>query len=173
MKICTKRGAEKDDSCFPLNGSGKLRPQCKTCKNKYDLRYGRTHVAESKAYNAAYRKKNLAAIKAAKKEYYEENRAAIIQRGKEYTKRNFDKIRHAERKKKYGLTSEQFQNMFAEQCGRCAICLTPLARPHVDHNHATGRVRGLLCAKCNCGIGQLQDSPDLLLAAALYLERHV
>lgn len=72
---------------------------------------------------------------------------------------------------KYGITPEQFLAMVEKQEGRCAIC-TRTRLLHVDHRHSDGKVRELLCFKCNAGIGQLEDNPELLRAAALYLERH-
>jgi len=72
---------------------------------------------------------------------------------------------------KYGITSADYERMLAEQSGLCKICedvMSPL--PHIDHDHTTGKVRGLLCARCNRGIGQFRDAPKLLLAAVAYLE---
>lgn len=55
---------------------------------------------------------------------------------------------------RYGLTLEDYDAMLADQCGVCALCLRdPGYRLHVDHNHETGEVRGLLCAKCNAALG--------------------
>lgn len=74
---------------------------------------------------------------------------------------------------KYGITEAQFRGLFEEQDGRCAICRTQAAMPTdlvVDHNHANGEVRGLLCYACNSGLGLLKDSPDVLDAAMAYLE---
>jgi hypothetical protein len=73
------------------------------------------------------------------------------------------------RLKKYNLTKEQYDEMVAEQEGCCAICKVEQDGLHVDHDHATLRVRGLLCMKCNTALGLLQDSPDNLQRAIKYL----
>jgi hypothetical protein len=79
---------------------------------------------------------------------------------------------------RYGLTLEQYDNLLCEQGGCCAICkLDPeTATPglpvlHVDHNHKTGEVRGLLCGKCNMAIGLLMEDQDNLANASRYLLR--
>lgn len=68
---------------------------------------------------------------------------------------------------------EQYAAMLAEQHGVCAICASPPSGRAlaVDHNHATGKIRGLLCGNCNRGIGNLQDSIGLLYAAINYLDK--
>lgn len=71
------------------------------------------------------------------------------------------------RRTKYGVTQEQFDIMLEMQKGKCAICPQPAIA--VDHCHVTGRVRGLLCRKCNSGLGFFNDSPDLVEAALRYL----
>lgn len=75
--------------------------------------------------------------------------------------------------KRYGLTPGQFDARLVEQGGRCKICGTTEVPARgsfcVDHDHATGVVRGLLCAECNKGLGQFKDSPELLRAAIDYL----
>lgn len=75
-------------------------------------------------------------------------------------------------KKTYGLTIEQYQLMIEAQGNKCLICNDEFAerrKRHVDHCHKTGVVRGLLCQNCNFGIGAFRDRPDLLIAAANYL----
>lgn len=70
------------------------------------------------------------------------------------------------------LTLAGYKRMYASQDGACAICEAkrePMGLV-IDHNHATGKVRGLLCNACNIGIGHLKDSPDVLEAALQYLE---
>lgn len=65
--------------------------------------------------------------------------------------------------------------MLQSQEGRCDICGTSRNsdRFHVDHDHATGRVRALLCLHCNALLGHAKDDPNTLRAAILYLERHL
>lgn len=75
----------------------------------------------------------------------------------------------------YGLTVEQYDAMVVEQSGVCLICMKPPRsgkRLSVDHDHATGEVRGLLCHVCNQGLGYFYDDPELLRLAAAYLLRH-
>lgn len=70
----------------------------------------------------------------------------------------------------YGITIEEFSAMENSQRGKCAICeQEPPDRLHVDHNHETGSVRGLLCRKCNWGLGQFGDSVENLKRAQEYL----
>lgn len=74
----------------------------------------------------------------------------------------------------YGLTLEEYGSLFVAQAGACAICKRHEDLPGagllvVDHDHATGKVRGLLCSKCNAAIGLLGDSVRNLASAILYL----
>ena len=81
------------------------------------------------------------------------------------------KVREDKYKARYGITVAQYDALFMEQGGACAICkTTPSGRLHVDHDHETGRVRGLLCTRCNQGLGYFLDRADLLRAAAVYTE---
>lgn len=84
------------------------------------------------------------------------------------------KGRNGHLRRKYGLSTEAFAILLIKQNGGCAICGTTDwgsdSSPCVDHDHTTGEVRGLLCRKCNVGIGQLRDNPALLANAMRYLE---
>ena len=77
---------------------------------------------------------------------------------------------------KYGVSEEDYDRMCRLQAGRCAACGESQdgnrTRMAFDHDHGTGAVRGLLCGKCNRGIGLFDDSPEKLRAAATYLESH-
>lgn len=73
-------------------------------------------------------------------------------------------------KDKYGLTLEEYAHMVKDQDNRCGICSIEMDPPCVDHCHAEGHVRGLLCHHCNKGIGFFRDDPDTLTKAATYLQ---
>jgi hypothetical protein len=100
-----------------------------------------------------------------------------------WAKANPEKIQARNRRaglKRLGITTEDYDRMMVEQNGVCAICRKPESAKGpsgqikllaIDHDHVTNRVRGLLCQKCNHGIGQLKDDPLLLRAAADYLEK--
>lgn len=72
-------------------------------------------------------------------------------------------------KRKYGISLERWDEMFAAQNGECAICRKGDIKLVVDHNHETGEVRGLLCGPCNLGLGHFNDSLELLILATGYL----
>lgn len=81
-----------------------------------------------------------------------------------------------QRKFKYGLSPEDYQLILDKQEDRCAICGQKFGehrhhKPHVDHDHMSGKVRGLLCFNCNSGIGHLKDDPALIQRALNYLKR--
>ena len=75
--------------------------------------------------------------------------------------------------RKYGISGEDWRDMHRRQKGKCAICGTVGAYSdrglHVDHDHVTGKFRGLLCAHCNHGLGKFKDSKKLLRLAIEYL----
>ena len=73
--------------------------------------------------------------------------------------------------RRYGLTRESVDALRAKQRDACAICDAP-GPQHLDHDHFTGRIRRLLCQRCNQGLGLFRDDPYLLRMAALYLDGH-
>lgn len=89
-------------------------------------------------------------------------------RSKQY---DYERAGHVRRK--FGLSEDQYNNMIDEQDGKCLICGYEFGQKkgdiHVDHCHDSGDVRGLLCDKCNRGLGYFRDSPEILINAANYL----
>ncbi len=92
--------------------------------------------------------------------------------GKQHRCRNCRSSQGAARS--YNITKDQYWRMRARQGNRCAICNNVFGRGGtrccVDHDHADGKIRGLLCDRCNIGIGSMRDSPALLYMAARYLD---
>lgn len=77
--------------------------------------------------------------------------------------------------KSYGITEEEFNSMLERQEGKCAICGTTdwgKPSPSIDHDHKTGKVRALLCNRCNRVLGLAEDSPELLSMMSDYLKKY-
>jgi hypothetical protein len=70
----------------------------------------------------------------------------------------------------FKLTVEKWATILGYQEGKCAICSHALIKANTDHDHKTGEVRGLLCARCNRALGRFGDSLELLRSAVAYLE---
>ena len=90
-------------------------------------------------------------------------------------KANKNKYTAFQRKKRYGVTPEQYDALFAAQGGVCAGCKklpTENKALSLDHNHETGQVRGLLCHNCNIALGLLKDNVSLLQTLIDYLNRY-
>ena len=98
---------------------------------------------------------------------------------REYRKKNPDKMKSIDLKKNFGISLQDYKYILEKQSNTCAICRLPetsidhrtkmIRKLAVDHDHFTGEVRGLLCSKCNVGLGQFQDDTELLLSAVAYL----
>lgn len=85
-------------------------------------------------------------------------------------KEQTQKQRIKEKLIKYGLTIEEYIQLFKNQNGKCAICEKEM-NLSIDHNHKNGKIRGLLCRNCNFGIGFMEDSTRLLEKAIKYLKK--
>ena len=116
-------------------------------KKRYDKEYGLSHKAERKKRDAS----NVVSIR--------KNRV-------DWAKNNPEKVRDMKYKRNYKITLEQYEEIYRKQGGVCAVCferetmkyLGKVRELCVDHDHNTGKVRGLLCSNCNRALGLLQDS---------------
>lgn len=139
-KVCPRCGQEFPREYFGQRSGGHTKTYCPPC-----------HKADGAERAARYR-------------------AAHPERGEVEKKHN----RKATLKRYYGITVEEYDALLVAQGGLCAICRGPQTHGRenldVDHCHATGRIRGLLCSHCNRGIGLLGDDPERMRAAAAYLE---
>lgn len=143
--------------------------------------YARRYYAANKTARHEYRKGYDArpGVREAKREYQREyhatNRAAILESMKKRRAKNTGRERERDLQSRYGIALREWGVMLGQQEGCCAICPAILDRSkhtHVDHCHATGRVRGLLCSSCNRTIGHAKENPERLRAAANYVERY-
>ena len=120
--------------------------------------------------------------KSCKSAYYKENKKEIAKKRREYYLKEKDtpeykaRIRDTHLKYTYGISLNCYTDMLTEQGGSCKICLSTETKNSstdmfaVDHCHDTGQVRGLLCDKCNRGLGFLEDNIGTLKNAIKYLE---
>lgn len=147
FKVCPKCQTEKTFADYPKNKRTKhgIGSYCSACT-----------VAEIQAYRDTPGGKQA-------------HRAA----SNKWREANIERHKDNNAKRAYGLAHGTYDTMFAAQGGKCAICDTSdlgrTGRFSIDHCHSSGQVRGLLCDRCNRGIGHFDDSPDKLLRAIAYL----
>lgn len=87
-------------------------------------------------------------------------------------KRRHNQVHFAWVKEKYGMDAIEYRAFLEAHANRCDICSVTGVPMHIDHDHETGAVRGLLCQQCNHGLGNYKDDPDRLDRAATYLRTH-
>lgn len=163
IKMCPKCGETKPLEAFARNPNGKYgrHAHCSACQKTFYKEWAQR--PEVKARRAELSRARYAADP-------ERHRQAV----RAFRRRNPESIRKTARKNHlrfyYGLTVDDYERMLEGQDGVCAICTGPSGRMrfHVDHNHTTGRVRGLLCSRCNSGLTLLEND-QLLAAASRYL----
>lgn len=109
-------------------------------------------------YNTDWRAANREKVRRQARERYRKNPSV-----------NIETARRSAVRRKYGLTLEDYEARLAKGC---TICGSDGPRMALDHCHATGKIREPLCANCNNGLGRFFDQPELLRAAAEYLEKH-
>jgi prolyl oligopeptidase PreP (S9A serine peptidase family) len=128
---------------------------------------------EKKQYRREQYLKNKDKEKAAREIYYSKNKELILARNKKYNKENPDKRKSAILKYEYGITLDQYNEMFKAQEGKCAICQrhqNKLTRTLcVDHDHKTNKVRALLCLTCNTDVSVVENRLEEMTK---YLNKH-
>ena len=158
MKRCKKCGESKPLSEFH-EATGMRdghRSECKACSREI-----------RRAWYAANRQSSIAYVK----RWQQENKEHLHAYRREYRKGRKAEDRDAHLRRTFGITSTDYEELLARQGGGCGICGK---RPgkislHVDHDHETGEIRGLLCVGCNNALGQFHDDPMLLERATDYV----
>jgi len=159
MKMCIKCLVEKDESAFyKQSGKGKtaLRGMCKSCHTIL----GQQWIEKNRERRREHYKVQEANPK---------RRATRTETYKSPTYKSYDYFRKIDQK--YGLSEEEYWELYEQQSGACAICgqIPEGKRLAVDHNHNSGSVRGLLCQGCNTALGHAKDNANILLKMAEYL----
>ena len=156
----------------------KMRPNQQYCSAEHQKKYNlRRWHENNKAHVTSYRKNTAEKRNAIRRQKYaecEDTRTAAREQVKRWRSDN-PKKRKAQRLRQYGLTIAEFNKLLESQGHKCAICgYDDKSDPNIFffffHCHTTGKVRGLLCASCNHGLGKFKDSQELLIAAAEYLK---
>ena len=178
LKKCTKCQAEKVLSDYHVDKGQKtgLSPQCKTCRAKRMKAFRESPKgAKQRAYEKLphRRAKNIERSRL----YRKSGKKAVSD--KKYNKS--EKGRNYHLQHYYSITLEQYTEILLDQKGVCAICGSPETcsdgidgiRPlAVDHDHKTGKIRGLLCNMCNKMLGCARDNTETLIRGAKYLKEH-
>lgn len=160
MKRCKKCGEAKPYSEFDRAAGMRdgFRSDCKSC-----------NLADKKQ---RYRANPQPFIERTKR-WQRENRERHLAKQREYRSKNPGRDRPGHLRRKFGITQADYERMLHEQLDGCAICgesRRDSASFHVDHDHGNDAVRGLLCFRCNAGIGQFRELPARLRRAAEYLD---
>jgi len=159
---CTTCELEKEFAEFDKHKNGKfgLRSTCRLCKREAGRIYRELNKNQIKERGFLYRQRPEAKEKSR-------------ERTRQWQRSHPDVVFRS-RLKKFGITPIQYEELLRAQNGVCAICKTVKqstikTKLHVDHDHLSGEIRGLLCHNCNVTLGLMKDNPDLLRAAADYL----
>lgn len=158
-KQCTSCGIVKPTDAFSPDKrrADWLQGKCKTCR-----------VEEMKRIREA----NPERAREISRNSFARNRKKGTEYRRKWKRENKDRVKGYALKKRYGITIEQLHAMRQSQNDKCAICGNQLtARAHTDHNHKTGKVRGVLCGGCNIGLGYIEKDGFLTNALA-YLKRY-
>ena len=150
-------------------------------------------MPSSKDYGKTWRDANKEKIKTYNKQYHQKNKVKIQKKHKEWCNKNQGHLKKYQQKYNidyykensascrerhflnlYGVTLEQRNQMLLAQNCKCAICGSGFKNSrdaHIDHNHSTGKIRQVLCGRCNLGIGRFNEDVTILMSAIKYIEK--
>ena len=161
-KTCPKCGIDKELDEFYKDQTRRdgLQGHCKECDKQRHKQYYETHKKEKKQYD---------------KQYYKTHREGTIEHQKQYNKTHREEIKQYGLKKRYNISIEEFNQMLVNQNHKCKICGVDELNAgkkglSVDHDHKSGKVRGLLCSNCNTAVGLLKENINILKSAIKYLD---
>lgn len=144
----------------------------KAKKNERTKRYYQLHpekkIEGSRKYHQTHKEEE--------KEYRLKNREKINRKLREYYRDHINESKDSNLRRNYGISFEKYNELFISQNGVCLICSKPEIIKNrtlcVDHCHEDGKVRGLLCSKCNQAIGLFEENPLIFKKAVEYLSKY-
>jgi len=159
MRICSKCDETKSEAEFERRKDRKsgFKSACRACNNRVNAKWKENNPEKARA-----------ASRASAAKFYIDNPDRVKANGL-----------RALRFRKYGISEIDMKVRLKLQEGRCLICQKEFSSesrmtvPSVDHDHTTGEVRGLLCGRCNTGLGSFKDSAESCIRAAAYLRREL
>jgi hypothetical protein len=133
--------------------------------------YALAHSAEAVVRVREWRKRNPDAHRIQSRADHQRHREKRLSRGREHYYETLYKQKIRKLLVKYGLDAEAYEKLFEKQKGLCALCESNPGpgKLVVDHDHKTGRVRGLLCRPCNLAIAKAEANPNWFTKAQIYL----
>ena len=194
MKTCSKCKQEKELSEFYIDkSSGKPYHYCKQCvlqeKKDYYLKHKEHILAidkknykekseQKKLYRINWYKKpeNAEKAKRASKNWYFKNKSRARENNRKWLHKHKEERNRYDYEKKYGITYEEREQILVNQNRKCKICKKLLINSkdcHTDHNHKTGKIRGMLCGNCNLLLGNAFENIEILKEAIKYLESFI
>ena len=130
-------------------------------------------------YNKKWREQNRAKCVKYATDWRNRNREHVKEYRREYIKlwekKNKRKLQGYRLKRKYGVTVDEKDSILKNQLNQCGICSNEFRNSkdaHLDHDHITKKIRGILCGRCNRALGYFKDNKDILKNAIIYLEKH-
>lgn len=201
VKICKKHGDLTIDQVWQETTNLRTYFRCIACRRKTIDKRSEAIKEYSREYEKTKRKRPddyyEKVVKPKSREWRQKNKDLVNARvaldrsknpekyreyDRNWRKNNLDRARKLDVAKKRGISYEEYVYMIDAQKGLCAICNKKEIRKSktkgeicmlvVDHNHSTGKIRELLCHRCNIGIGKFKENTDIMEKAILYIKKH-
>jgi RNA polymerase subunit RPABC4/transcription elongation factor Spt4 len=148
---------------------------CSQCKLLITQEWRDKNRARVRATDNEWRKNNIEKARASERKWYYKNREKKLAAGRIRYHKTKEIKKWQTITRKYNLTKDDFDKLFESQGKRCPICWTSEFTQwtlNVDHCHVSGKVRGILCNKCNLGLGAFDENPDTMSRAIDYVALH-
>jgi arginine utilization protein RocB len=163
MKQCKKCKEQKEEQEFYSGFS-----TCKTCIKEKQNKYYQDNKEKRKTTKNNIIKMILRALQIG----ISEIRKKVRKTYSEFVKRHPEYHKKWHIKNTYDLEFDEYLKLKQKQDNKCAICESELTQKCcIDHDHTTGKIRGILCYNCNTGLGQFKDSEEIMLKAVAYLKK--